>query len=76
MSRSWPKCGTVTFEEVDMRYRPETDLVLKELTFTIQGGHKVGIVGRTGAGKSTISLCMGRIAEIESGKIRVDGVNI
>ena len=76
MSSSWPKSGSVSFEDVDLRYRPDTELVLKDLTFTVEGGHKVGIVGRTGAGKSTISLCLSRILEIESGKIRVDGVNI
>jgi ATP-binding cassette subfamily C (CFTR/MRP) protein 3 len=59
-----------------MRYRPDTPLVLKGLTFEIQGANKVGVVGRTGAGKSSVSVCMTRIVEIESGKIRVDGINI
>ena len=59
-----------------MRYRPDTPLVLKGLTFDIQGAHKVGVVGRTGAGKSSVSVCLTRIAEIEAGKIRIDGINI
>ena len=59
-----------------LRYRPKTDLVLKGLTFNIQAGHKIGIVGRTGAGKSTISLALTRIVELESGSIRIDGRDI
>jgi len=59
-----------------LRYRPKTDLVLKGLTFDIQPGHKVGIVGRTGAGKSTIALALTRIVELESGSICIDGRNI
>ena len=59
-----------------LRYRPNTDLVLKNVSFEIQPGMKVGIVGRTGAGKSTIALTMSRILELESGNITIDGVNI
>lgn len=59
-----------------MRYRPDTDLVLKKLDFKIEPGHKVGIVGRTGAGKSTLALCISRIVELESGQIVIDGVDI
>jgi len=50
--------------------------VLKGLSFKIEGGHKIGIVGRTGAGKSTISLALTRIIEMESGKIFIDGKSI
>jgi len=49
--------------------------VLKGLNFKIEGGSKVGIVGRTGAGKSTISLALSRIVEIEKGAITIDGVD-
>ena len=59
-----------------MRYRPDTPQVLKGLTFDIEAGHKVGVVGRTGAGKSSVSVCLTRIVEIEAGKIRIDGINI
>lgn len=59
-----------------MRYRPDTDTVLNELSFDIRPGEKVGIVGRTGAGKSTLALCISRIAELEAGKILIDGVDI
>lgn len=51
-------------------------MVLKGLTFEIQSGEKVGIVGRTGAGKSTISLAISRIIELEQGKISIDGIDI
>jgi len=59
-----------------MRYRPTTDLALKGLNFSIKNGVKVGVVGRTGAGKSTLGLTLLRIMEIEKGQILVDGVNV
>jgi ATP-binding cassette subfamily C (CFTR/MRP) protein 1 len=71
----WPRKGTIEFKDVELRYRPNTDLVLKRLNFKIEGGSKVGIVGRTGAGKSTISMALSRIVEIEKGSIMIDGVN-
>lgn len=71
----WPQTGTIEFKDVELRYRPTTDLVLNGLNFKIEGGSKVGIVGRTGAGKSTISLALSRIVEIEKGAIMIDGVD-
>ena len=59
-----------------LRYRKNTDIVLNKLSFTVKPGEKVGIVGRTGAGKSTISAAISRIVELESGKIVVDGQDI
>lgn len=76
VEKKWPTNGNVTFNDVHLRYRPNTELVLKGLSFEIQGGQKIGIVGRTGAGKSTISLALSRIVEIESGKIIIDGLDI
>jgi len=61
---------------VRLRYRPKTDEVLRGLSFEIEGGKKIGIVGRTGAGKSTISLAISRIVELESGSIKIDGLDI
>ena len=59
-----------------MKYRPKTELVLKKLSFNIKGGSKIGVVGRTGAGKSTLSLALTRIVELQGGSIEIDGVNI
>ena len=59
-----------------MKYRPNTEVVLNNLSFKVRSGEKIGIVGRTGAGKSTISLAICRIVEIFSGKIFIDGLNI
>lgn len=68
--------GKIVFKDVEMRYRPNTDVVLRKLSFTVDPGHKIGIVGRTGAGKSTISMVLTRIVELMSGKIEIDGVDI
>lgn len=64
------------FENVQLRYRPNCPQVLRGLDFEIPAGKKVGIVGRTGAGKSTISLALTRILELESGSIKIDGQDI
>jgi ABC-type multidrug transport system fused ATPase/permease subunit len=75
-AREWPERGDIEFRDVKLRYRPKTETVLKELCLDIKGGQKIGIVGRTGAGKSTIALALTRIVEIESGFILIDGHNI
>lgn len=59
-----------------MRYRPELDLCLRDVCLEIQGGERVGVVGRTGAGKSSLTLALFRILEAASGKIMIDGVDI
>ena len=61
------------FQNIVLRYRKNTDIVLNKLSFNVKPGEKVGIVGRTGAGKSTISAAISRIVELESGRIVVDG---
>ena len=63
----WPSQGLVEFQNVNLRYRPTTEVVLKQLSFTVNPGEKIGIVGRTGAGKSTICLSLSRIVEILEG---------
>ncbi|KAK9886060.1 hypothetical protein WA026_014842 [Henosepilachna vigintioctopunctata] len=73
---SWPEVGTVAFKNFSVRYRPELDLVLRKVAFSIRGGEKVGIVGRTGAGKSSLTLSLFRIIEAAQGIIEIDGVNI
>ena len=59
-----------------MRYRPNTEIVLRKLNFKVSPGEKVGVVGRTGAGKSTLSMALTRIVELMGGKIEIDGVDI
>merc|ERR1712051_105691 len=66
----------IEFEDVELRYRPNTNLVLKKLNFEVTPGHKVGVVGRTGAGKSTLSMALTRIVELADGKIEIDGQDI
>lgn len=68
--------GEVHVKNINLRYRPDRELVLKDLDFKIDAGLKVGIVGRTGAGKSTISNALTRIVELDSGSIEIDGQDI
>lgn len=72
----WPVQGRVEFDSVYLKYRPHTEIVLRNLSFAVDGGQKIGVVGRTGAGKSTISQALSRIVEICGGSIKIDGVNI
>lgn len=72
----WPAQGGIDFQDLVLRYRKNTDIVLNKLSFTVKAGEKVGIVGRTGAGKSTISAAISRIVELEAGKIVIDGHDI
>lgn len=73
---NWPEQGRVEFRDFQVRYREGLDLVLKGISFTVQGGEKVGIVGRTGAGKSSLTLALFRIIESAGGSIIIDGQDI
>lgn len=73
---SWPQNGAINFDQVQLRYRPGLPLVLKGVSVNIKGGERVGIVGRTGSGKSTIIQALFRMVEISGGSITIDGVNI
>ncbi|KAK6197526.1 P-loop containing nucleoside triphosphate hydrolase protein, partial [Scheffersomyces amazonensis] len=73
---SWPQHGKMSFENVSLAYRPGLPLVLKNLTFDIKPSEKIGICGRTGAGKSSIMTALYRLSELESGKITIDDVDI
>jgi len=72
----WPQNGKISFENVELRYSSELPAVLHNVTFTVQAGEKVGIVGRTGAGKSSIMLGLFRLVEISEGRITIDNINI
>eukprot|EP01125_Pyxidicula_operculata_P021279 TRINITY_DN812_c2_g1_i1.p1 TRINITY_DN812_c2_g1~~TRINITY_DN812_c2_g1_i1.p1 ORF type:complete len:1539 (-),score=311.37 TRINITY_DN812_c2_g1_i1:20-4636(-) len=74
--KSWPTEGEIKFENVDFRYRPGLPLVLKRVSCTIHPREKIGIVGRTGAGKSSLMLALFRIVEVDFGNIYIDNVNI
>ncbi|XP_039496021.1 multidrug resistance-associated protein 1 isoform X7 [Drosophila santomea] len=74
--KNWPQEGRVEFQNFQVRYREGLDLVLRGVSFNIQGGEKVGIVGRTGAGKSSLTLALFRIIEAAGGRISIDGVDI
>ena len=77
MRPSWPRVGAIEFaEDYSVRYRPGLDLVLKGVNFSVGAGERIGIVGRTGAGKSSLTSALFRILEAASGVIRVDGVDI
>lgn len=75
LPESWPGSGLVEYECASARYAPGLDRVLREVTFTINPRERVGVVGRTGAGKSSLVLTLLRGLEIESGRIRIDGVD-
>lgn len=72
----WPSKGEIKFIDYKVKYRPNLDLVLRGLSVTFQGGHKIGVVGRTGSGKSTIMMSLLRILEAYEGEILMDGRDI
>ncbi|KAF5451127.1 hypothetical protein F2P56_031420 [Juglans regia] len=75
-SPDWPAVGKVEIEDLQVRYRSTAPLVLCGISCTFEGGHKIGIVGRTGSGKSTLIGALFRLVEPASGKITVDGIDI
>ncbi|KAL2196226.1 P-loop containing nucleoside triphosphate hydrolase protein [Corynascus similis CBS 632.67] len=74
--KSWPEKGEIVFDNVEMRYRAGLPLVLQGLSMHIQGGERIGIVGRTGAGKSSIMSTLFRLVELSGGHITIDGLDI
>lgn len=73
---TWPEKGEIIFDNVEMRYRANLPLVLKGLSMHVRGGERIGIVGRTGAGKSSIMSTLFRLVEISGGHIYIDGLDI
>ena len=74
-SSGWPAHGAVSFQNYSARYRPELDPALRNVDVDIRPREKIGVVGRTGAGKSTLTLALFRIIEPASGAIVIDDVN-
>lgn len=73
---SWPEKGEIIFDNVEMRYLANLPLVLKGMTMHVRGGERIGIVGRTGAGKSSIMSTLFRLVELSGGHITIDGLDI
>ncbi|CAD8107565.1 unnamed protein product [Paramecium primaurelia] len=75
--KNWPKLGSIVYSNVTMQYRENTPLVLKGLNFEIKDKEKVGVVGRTGAGKSSVIASLFRLSSIQnSGVISIDDQDI
>lgn len=73
---SWPDKGAIKFENVTLSYRADIPPVLNNISVEIKSGERVGIVGRTGAGKSSILMALFRITELSEGRIIIDGIDI
>lgn len=74
--KDWPAKGEIVFDKAAMRYRPGLPLVLNSLDLQVKSGERIGIVGRTGAGKSSIITTLFRLVELSEGSIHVDGIDI
>ena len=72
---SWPAQGAVDFKNYSARYRSGLDLILKNINISIKSHEKIGVVGRTGAGKSSLTLALFRIIEPDAGNISIDDLN-
>lgn len=72
----WPAEGKVEVKDLVLRYAPDLPPVLHGISFTVQAGEKVGVVGRTGSGKSTTALAFFRFVEFDAGQILIDGLDI
>ncbi|CAK7205636.1 hypothetical protein SEUCBS139899_008415 [Sporothrix eucalyptigena] len=73
---AWPTKGHIEVEDLTVSYGPDLPPVLKELNFEVQPGERIGVVGRTGAGKSTLAAVFFRLLEAQQGTIRIDNIDI
>ena len=73
--KEWPRDGEIDFQDVSFSYDSSLPNVLKEFNVTIKAGEKIGVVGRTGAGKSSLFQTLFRMAE-PNGKVLIDGLDI
>jgi ATP-binding cassette subfamily C (CFTR/MRP) protein 1 len=76
LSNDWPSFGCIEFCDYSTRYREGLDLIIKQISLKIEAGTRVGIVGRTGAGKSSLTLALFRLIECAQGSISIDGISI
>jgi ATP-binding cassette subfamily C (CFTR/MRP) protein 4 len=76
LQEGWPKEGSIDFHDLSVRYRPSLPLSLEKATFHVPSGTRVGVVGRTGSGKSTLVQSLFRLLEAEHGSITLDGIDI
>ena len=76
LAQGWPHSAAVSFEAVAMAYRPGLPLVLEHVSFSLPGGVKAAVVGRSGAGKSSLTVALLRLVPLAAGAICIDGVDI
>mmetsp|Transcript_107829 Transcript_107829/g.220103 ORF Transcript_107829/g.220103 Transcript_107829/m.220103 type:complete len:1402 (+) Transcript_107829:151-4356(+) len=76
LDESWPSKGAIDVKNVDVRYRTSLPLALDGASFSVPSGSRIGVVGRTGSGKSTIVQTLFRLLESERGQINIDGIDI
>ncbi|CAG8797679.1 8971_t:CDS:2, partial [Racocetra fulgida] len=72
----WPHSGAITVQNLEVKYAPDLEPVLHHISFNVEGQEKIGIVGRTGSGKSTMALTLFRFVEPSDGRILVDEIDI
>ncbi|KAG0044863.1 hypothetical protein BGZ83_009850 [Gryganskiella cystojenkinii] len=73
---AWPTEGTIQVRDLELKYAPDLETVLRGISFNVEARQKVGVVGRTGSGKSTLALSLFRFVEPVAGSIHIDGINI
>jgi len=73
---SWPERGAIKVENLTLRYAPNLAAVIRDVSFDVEPGAKVAVVGRTGAGKSTMATAFFRFLEADSGRIVIDDIDI
>lgn len=74
--QGWPEHGAIRFDDIDMAYRPGLPTVLKSVSLGIRAGERIGVVGRTGSGKSSLTVALYRLCELSAGTISIDGIDI
>ncbi|XP_070538850.1 ATP-binding cassette sub-family C member 5-like [Ptychodera flava] len=74
--KNWPTEGNIVYKKVKLRYREKLPLVLKSVSFDIKPQEKIGIVGRTGSGKSSLGVALFRLVELADGEILIDGLDV